>query len=393
MAPVSMSQAVSSQDTSIAPMVIFDAGDLASNYYVYITRQDTGERSNDLGFAYDSNHPNWSRSYTFSGLTQGTTYDFQAEVTGTNGGSTTYLYASMKTTGTIPSPPTDRISMVHSSSSGKTINMQVLNTYGATSIQWNTPWGTYTRSVSSTPYIESFTAPAYGTEYTIGAIGQNSAGSVGEKLSNTMTEPDMPSISSGGSSNNTITVNVSVSGGWSSIDVEMWTSDGASKLATRSQGYNGSQSFSVSFGGLVANASYLFRAIAYKTASYGGYSPNSGYGGWLTIKNNVLRPANWLWTTGKDANGHKVSGANYSMLASEWNAFTTRINDFRKFRDLTDYSFTTAYSGNNFMYYMFNEAKTAIDAISATGVLQKTTGNSVLASDFNRMMDTLNSIQ
>ena len=262
-----------------------------------------------------------------------------------------------------PPPPSDRPSIIHHSSSGTTINMQVLNAYGATSIEWKTPWGSYTRSVYSTPYIESFNAPSYGTEYTIGAIGINSGGRTGEKLAYTMTEPRIPSISSGGSFNNTITVNISTSGGWDRIEVEMWDINATRNIATRTL-YSGN---TAEFGGLAANASYLFRAISYKTASYGGYSPNSGYGGWLTIKNEVALPTPWKWTTSQNSNGHKISGAKFSMLASEWNDFSQRINAYRKYRGLGDYSFTRAYSGNTLYFYFFNEAKNAIEAMNTTG--------------------------
>lgn len=289
-------------------------------------------------------------------------------------------------------PPTDRVSMIHHSSSGRTINMQVLNTYGATTIDWKTPFGNYSRPTYATPYIESFTAPAFGTEYVIGATGRNSAGSVGEKLSNTMTEPAIPSINSGGASNNTITINVNPSGGWTTIEVEMWTIDATTRLSTKSQGWNGGYSFTVQFGGLVANASYLFRTRASKTASYGGYSPTTAWGGWLTVKNEVARPLNWKWTTAQNENGHKVSGVNYSMLATEWNGFAQRVNDFRKYKALSDYPFTSAIKGGDFYYYIFNEANAAIGSMNSTGISNVTRGDKVYASYFNALMNSLNGI-
>lgn len=289
-------------------------------------------------------------------------------------------------------PPTDRVSMVHHSSNGRTINMQVLNAYGATTIDWKTPFGNYSRSVQSTPYTESFTAPSYGTEYVIGAVGRNSAGSVGEKLANTMTEPATPSINSGGSADNTITINVNPTGGWTTIEVEMWTIDATSRLAIKTQGWNGGSSFNVQFGGLVANASYLFRTRASKTASYGGYSPTTAWGGWLTVKNESTKPTHWKWTTAQNSNGHKISGAQFSMLATEWNSFTQRINAVRKYKNLSNYSFTTVSRGGTFYFYLFNEANTAIGAMNSTGLANVTRGDKVYASYFNALMNALNNI-
>jgi hypothetical protein len=289
-------------------------------------------------------------------------------------------------------PPTDRVSMVHHSSNGRTINIQVLNAYGATVIDWKTPFGNYTRSVGSTPYIESFNAPSFGTEYVIGAIGRNNSGSVGEKLANTMTEPAIPSINNGGSANNTITINVSPQGGFTTIEVEMWTIDASSRLAVKSQGWNGGYSFTVEFGGLVPNASYLFRTRASKTASYGGYSPTTSWGGWLTVKNEATRPTNWYWTTAQNSNGHKISGVQFSMLATEWNSFTQRINGFRKYKNLSDYPFTTVSRGGIFYFYLFNEANAAIGNMNSTGIGNVTTGNKVYASYFNALMNALNNI-
>jgi hypothetical protein len=52
-----------------------------------------------------------------------------------------------------------------------------------------------------------------------------------------------------------------------------------------------------------------------------------------------------------------VSGKNlYVMPATEWNAFTTRINDFRAYCDLSDYSFSSVSSDSDFTADVFNEA-------------------------------------
>lgn len=304
-----------------------------------------------------------------------------------------------------PPAPSDRVSMDFYSAGTNSITQRVLGTYGATHINWkvkdyrsgSTIIDT-DRSVSGTPFYETFSGLTAGTEYEISANGftyDNNYNKqyAGAKLSATMTNPATPSINNGGSSNNTITIRVSPNGRFDQIEVEMWTIDAVSLLATRTQGWNGGGSFDAVFGGLVANASYLFRARASRGSSYADYYPNpSAWGGWLTVKNEVARPSNWAWTTAQNANGHKISGATFSMLATEWNSFTARINAFRKYKGLDEATFTTASRGGTFYFYMFNEANNAISAMRSTGVSNVSSKNLVYASYFNSLMNALNGI-
>ena len=296
-----------------------------------------------------------------------------------------------------PQPPTDRIAMDFWSASTSSITMRILGTYGATSVSWqviNQTTGQrdyYSRNTSGTPYYETFSGLTAGTEYVISATGSNSGGSVGEKLANVMTNPATPSISSGGTTNNTVTVNVRPNGGFNSIEVEMWTIDAVSRIAIRTQGWNGGSPFSVQFGSLVPNASYLFRARTIKTSPY--YSPSpSAWGSWITIKNEAARPDNWKWTSGQNSNGHKISGGRFSLLATEWNQFTARINAFREYKGMTQKSFTTAIRGNPVYFYMFNEAKAAIDEMRNTGLSNVTSRSPVYAAHLNTLMNTLNAV-
>jgi hypothetical protein len=87
------------------------------------------------------------------------------------------------------------------------------------------------------------------------------------------------------------------------------------------------------------------------------------------------------------------------MHASEWNNFTARINDFRIYKGLALYSFTTMYSESEFTKTIINEALTAIRDMSAhfTGGklvdTNRSTGDSILvASYYTKMVEALNSI-
>lgn len=102
----------------------------------------------------------------------------------------------------------------------------------------------------------------------------------------------------------------------------------------------------------------------------------------------ITRPNNFSWTY------TKTQGGTFNLTATEWNALATRINEFRAYKGLSDYSFTTAYSGNNYMAYMYNQARLAIQGISGYGTYIPTvsSGDTVTAYMMNVLVSELNSI-
>lgn len=118
------------------------------------------------------------------------------------------------------------------------------------------------------------------------------------------------------------------------------------------------------------------------------YNGNSGS---VTLNVNVtnLRPSDWSWVT------TVAQGSQIALTAAEWNAFTSRINEFREYAGLTMYAFTTAVSGvTPVNATICNEAHVAIDAISGHGTLpaQLVLNGSLYASFFNGLKDALNAI-
>lgn len=102
----------------------------------------------------------------------------------------------------------------------------------------------------------------------------------------------------------------------------------------------------------------------------------------------VERPNDWSWWS------TIRSGAAIAITASEWNAFTTRINEFREYTGLSSYSFTTVSSGTPISYWIVNQARTAISEISGHGSLPSAavSGGKIYASFFNSLASALNSI-
>ena len=108
-----------------------------------------------------------------------------------------------------------------------------------------------------------------------------------------------------------------------------------------------------------------------------------------TYSSGSERPDNWSWWSTIS------SGAALAITASEWNAFTTRINEFREYAGLSSYSFTPVSSGTPISYWIVNQARTAISEISGHGSLPSAavSGGKIYASFFNSLASALNSVQ
>lgn len=141
----------------------------------------------------------------------------------------------------------------------------------------------------------------------------------------------------------------------------------------------------------VIATSFLDRGHTYKVRvfivnSSGKVSETSN---WITVTiPEKTRPSNFSWTYAKN------SGGNFNLTASEWNSFTSRINEFRDYYDLSSYSFTTAYSGNSFTAAMYRQARTAIQAIDGYGtyIPYVYSGDEITAYMMNILVSELNAI-
>lgn len=110
------------------------------------------------------------------------------------------------------------------------------------------------------------------------------------------------------------------------------------------------------------------------------------------------RPPDWVWSS-NIASGSNAYNAIiidetikvYIMPASEWNSFCARINEFRTYKGLGNYSFTSASPEADFTYAFINQAASAINAMgfAISGVSQ---GQDIAASIFITLRNALNSI-
>lgn len=100
------------------------------------------------------------------------------------------------------------------------------------------------------------------------------------------------------------------------------------------------------------------------------------------------RPSDWEWYS------DIVSGGDIDLTADEWNDFCARINEFRAYKRLDAYSFTTAEVGAEISAAIVNEAGIAISEISGHGGLpsQAVPGGAVSAAFFHALQDALNGV-
>lgn len=148
-------------------------------------------------------------------------------------------------------------------------------------------------------------------------------------------------------------------------------------------------------GAYITAKSYTFTALEPNTRYYvfcnysnHTYSDNEPTLSLTVYTDKSARPANFEWTSEKKA------GKAFNLTATEWNNFTSRVNEFRVYKNLSNYSFTKAYAGDTFTAAMYTQARSAIQAIDNYGAFipTATKGQVIEAYHLNQIRDELNAI-
>lgn len=324
---------------------------------------------------------------TFSNLSHSTTYTAYgyAVVPGNpnpfDAGSVTFTTAS-------PPQPPSGTPTVNATAVSRGANMSWSSVSGATSYEIYADGGTgafWKHTTSSLSYTVSLDKEY--TNYTLYVTPKNSAGSgsTGSTSVRTLDEtaPTLSTFASTEITKTTVKVkatgydNAPASGNASGINgFYLYQNDVLKATVYHSNG----EAFHT-FTGLTQNTTYTFKGVAFDVALKTSTSKS------ITVT-TTNRPDNWVWVNAK------TSGANFNLTASEWNSFTAKINEFRTYKTLAAYSFTTVSSGTNFQAYMFNQAITAINAMTPPTAppTSKSTGDVIMASYFITLRDSLNSI-
>ncbi|WP_410767808.1 hypothetical protein [Fontibacillus sp. BL9] len=136
------------------------------------------------------------------------------------------------------------------------------------------------------------------------------------------------------------------------------------------------------FKNLMPDTSYNFGVKAYD--GYSAQSVMSTY----TMRTKKNRPVNFDWDTAK------YTGSSFNVTANEWNRLCNKINEFRSYIGLTNVAFTSVSKGTSFKASYYNELVNAIKAISppTSAPNVRDAGDTVYASDINKLRESLNSI-
>ncbi len=352
--------------------------------------------------------------FSLYNLSQDTTYRVRVKACNSLGCSS-YTSYTTTTTPFIPSTPTNLtggtiarvdagLNVVWDTVTGATLYKVRIKPSGGSYLYYTT---------SSTNY--SFTSLSYGVSYLIGVRAENSYGyssyTSDEQLT---TAPKTPTISLNSKGDNNISIDFNVgSGNWSFV--KLWyrvsgSGSGFSSITVNSPTTNGD------IISLDADTEYEIKASSFYTVTVEGVDADlesrdaSGYVDFsdsLFIKTTGGRPSDWSWsyTIDTDEEVYLVSGKDiFLMPATEWNdetanSFVGRINEFRDYKSLSNYTFTSISSGTTVTKEIINQALNAIRDMSAhftgdnTLISNRVAGQNILeANIYINMKDCLNSI-
>lgn len=246
---------------------------------------------------------------------------------------------------------------------------------------------TSTKTVYS-KYAE-FTGLQYGVAYTVEVRAYYSSSNYGswEFGYTCTTAPAQPEFTAT-SKNGVITVsyNLADTSNVTYVYINLYDSTNTTALQTKTlSAASGSVSFTK-----VSDGKYYIRAQSVFVYSGSYLYCVDDYGTRYTLTKSITvssRPASFSWTYSKS------SGSDFNLKATEWNSFTSKINEFREWKTLSDYSFTTAVKGNTFTATMFNQAVNAINAMYSNNPLSTVSkGSTVTAYLLNNIVSVLNNV-
>jgi hypothetical protein len=341
---------------------------------------------------------------TITGLLSGTTYYYRVEVFGQTQTVFGSIFSATTSSGSPPTPTgltagnpprvDAGLNVIWNASSGATLyRIRIKLGSGGTYSEYTT---------TSTNY--SFTGLNYGDSYYISVRAENNIGVSSYTADSILTTaPRTPTVSFVSSTETSISVSTNVSqGNWSFVRVwyrligGSWNSIVLTNPTTSGDitGLSNATQYEIK-----ASSFYTVNGVDLESRDSSG---GIGYSASLFITTGGGRPNNWAWSynISSGQNVYQINGKDIIIMpATEWNNFTTRINQFRVYKGLSNYAFTTVSSGTTFTRTIINEALTAIRNMSThfTGgnavPSNRIVGQEILvASYYQQMRDALNSI-
>lgn len=173
---------------------------------------------------------------------------------------------------------------------------------------------------------------------------------------------------------------------WSCTDNTVYVSPAKTTIANKI-----SETQDVTLSGFSAGKTYTVKAtIAWYSDDAGTETNTTELTASATTKSaSSSRPKKFSWTLSTVSQGEDAI-----IYTTDWNDLTENINDVRKYKGLSSYTFTVAEKNNDFTAEIFNEAVSAIQGISGYGTsLSKVSkGDSFTAKIFDDLVSSINSV-
>jgi hypothetical protein len=248
-------------------------------------------------------------------------------------------------------------------------------------------------TVNKYSYID-FSGLASGTTYTIKGFVKSGGGSrthVGT-ITVTTDSPTPPPQAPGAVTNlsaspstNGVYLSWSAASGAISYSAEIYLQGTSSNPVAASYSIDGT---STSLGGLSPNTAYTAKVYGSNVVGTG----SADFENFTTLPIVPTRPQNWSWVSLSSSipfsSTYLDNGVRKGNIvdAIEWNNFCSRINEFRKYKGLGNYTFTTVGSKQALTQAIYNEA---VNSISSMTTVSQTGG---FYSKLVALKNALNSI-
>lgn len=374
-------------DTSIEVRAYYraDSGDPTARFVNFYCDDDWFASEN-----YPSDGRNWTTEYyTKTDLKPDTWYDFHALFRTAGYADITYTQTiSVKTAPPERNPPPSPYQVWISSVTSTTADVRWDEVYDAQNYEVyvddgyshrrSTVYGSYTTVTGLNP----------DSEYRVGVVAKNRDGESRITWSSWFyTDPEplsAPTISVDGQTYSSVTLNVRSTGA-TSYETQYRSNKNYTWTNYWDDIYN-----PIVVTGLQEGLTYDFRVRAVKGDEKSPYSRT------VTVNIGRRRPEDWRWQYNIRSGGTFYSQSSktaYVMQASHWNGFTRRINDFREYKGLGQYSFTNATTSSN-VRTCLNQAIDALNPMVDSRYRMGTVGSGevVTARVFNNLIDNMERI-
>lgn len=325
-----------------------------------------------------------SSGYTFTGLTWEATYRAYVKIADPDLFMTNTPIATI---GTAPRPSISSFKAVQTAKGTGSIKC----TYSATNVSdydiyYRVSGGTWQMvdDVGTTSYTITGLTIGYTYEVYLLCYGYSLNSTESTHITLTLAAKDPPSITLNSVTQPTIgvgTVNLSytVSNASGATYTAYYIQTGGSSWSSKTS----SSSTTCQITGLTVGVEYKFYV---HVENDDGQARDSNT---ITKTIGSNRPSDWAWT-----NVHSAGSKCTTLTATEWNSFMSRINEFRVYKGLSNYSFTTVSKGDTFTADIFNAAKTAISEISGHGDMptSATAGGTVYWTRIDALRTALNAV-